>query len=209
MPESSLCRRILIEQYERSVQSRVGTCLLRFFGALSSVQYTFAPTSTNFPSVDIPALRILVKTSAQSSFTTAHECPRSCPSAGASLCTYARWFWRGSWEPNMCSASVSVLDISLPYKKVVQFLRFRCGCHNLPNLQGRRLRLPRYLRHCPQCSSSLCDEQHMIFECPALAPLRNQFHHLFLENMTVRQFMWQRDLHGVALFVCAALDYFQ
>ena len=90
MPESALCRQLLYQQYELSVRHRAGTWFAAFFRAIQSFQYTFAPTSVDLPCRDIPALTFHLLTTLQSSFADVHVCPRSCPSQGASLCTYDR-----------------------------------------------------------------------------------------------------------------------
>ena len=53
---------------------------------------------------------------------------------------------------------------------------------------------------------SLGDEKHLVFECPALQCLRDTYPHLFTGDPTMRQFMWQADLVGVAKFVDACLE---
>ena len=108
--------------------------------------------------------------------------------------------WKGCKTPSFLP---SALDPDLSRRKLTHFLRFQCGCHSLPNIQGRRLRLPRYLRHCLHCPFRLCDEQHMMFERPAVVDFRQIFSHLFDYTRTMHQIMRQQDLHGVALFVCA------
>ena len=51
------------------------------------------------------------------------------------------------------------------------------------------------------CSVGLGDEMHMIFECEQLCDLRQAHAGLFRGITTMKEFMWQRDLHGVAAFV--------
>ena len=85
------------------------------------------------------------------------------------------------------------------------FLRFRCGCHQLPSNLGRRLSLARPDRVCPKCAGQFCDEFHLVFECPFLAPVRAQFEPLFHNRFTMKQFMWQPDMVGVANFVYCSM----
>ena len=48
----------------------------------------------------------------------------------------------------------------------------------------------------------MADERHLVFECPAMQPVRDQFAHLFGDDSTTMQAsMWQDDLHGVARFI--------
>jgi hypothetical protein len=49
---------------------------------------------------------------------------------------------------------------------------------------------------------SVCDEYHMVFECSALAPLREQFSALFTPaTQSMLSFMWQENMCAVAAFV--------
>ena len=77
----------------------------------------------------------------------------------------------------------------------------------LPVDVGRAARVPRNQRHCLLCSSdALCDEHHIIFECPALSDLRVSYRQLFtLATATMSDFMWQKDTLLVAKFVSDAL----
>ena len=52
------------------------------------------------------------------------------------------------------------------------------------------------------------DEQHLVFECAALQPLRRQWLHLFEGCATMQQCMWQADLAGVAGFISRSLAAF-
>ena len=75
---------------------------------------------------------------------------------------------------------------------------------DLQNLLG----VPRHERFCLACNSaSVCDEMHMIFECPALKDLREKYSHLFSGNITtMKQFMWQENIFQTMLFVRDCLD---
>ena len=71
------------------------------------------------------------------------------------------------------------LRLPLPYKAMVNFLRFRAGCHALPNVTRGREGVPRSQRLCPLCQSQYCDERHALRECPALVSLREKYHQLY------------------------------
>ena len=64
-----------------------------------------------------------------------------------------------------------------------RFLQFRLGCHGLPVAIGRLAgagHVDRANRVCLACNSgAIADEKHMIFECAAMAPLRQQHADLF------------------------------
>ncbi len=47
----------------------------------------------------------------------------------------------------------------------------------------------------------------MVFECPAMQPVRDRFPALFgAHALTMQQFMWQLNLVGVAHFVMYCFD---
>ena len=64
-------------------------------------------------------------------------------------------------------------------RRMQRFLQFRLGCHGLPIATGRLAgagHVDRANRICLACNSGaiIGDEKHMIFECAAIAPLRQQ-----------------------------------
>ena len=87
------------------------------------------------------------------------------------------------------------------------FLRFQLGSHNLPNVLGRFLRVPRCQRVCHVCHATVIgDEYHLVFECAALSALRASYSRLFGPDIrTMQQFVWQKDLLGVMHYVKDAL----
>ncbi len=88
-------------------------------------------------------------------------------------------------------------------------LKFRMGCHSLPNVSGRWARIPRPQRLCMRCAQQVIgDERHLVFECPALQSVRDRYPGLFgAAIVTMQQFMWQLDIVGVAHFVMDCFDY--
>jgi hypothetical protein len=131
---------------------------------------------------------------------------RSCPSAGVIACTYARWFQ----QPMSARNRGPLLHLALPPSTLRLFFRFRSGCSGLPIDTGRRRRpfpIPRAQRFCLKCASQLVyDEFYVIFECTALAPIREQFSALFTSaTHSMLGFMWQKDTYAVAVFVARCL----
>ena len=85
----------------------------------------------------------------------------------------------------------------------------------MPTVLGRRTGVPRAQRLCQRCNlHALCNERHLVFECPAMQCVRDRYPALFIpaEN-TMQLFMWQRNLVGLAhdikdcFEVLVALDY--
>ncbi len=94
-----------------------------------------------------------------------------------------------------------------------RFLQFRLGSHQLPIVLGRFAgaqhvdRANRVSSHCG--SVAVADEMHMIFECPALQAVRQQYALLFSTNTsTMRSFFAQQDHMQVFKFVLDCLDVF-
>ncbi len=78
------------------------------------------------------------------------------------------------------------------------FLQFRLGSHQLPVVLGRFAgcqHVARANRVCTHCGGvAVTDEMHMIFECPALHALTQQYAPLFSTNTnTMRSFFAQQD----------------
>ena len=107
-----------------------------------------------------------------------------------------------------------------------RFLQFRLGCHGLPTATGRfstssteaatatgRLagagHVGRANRVCLACNSGgVGDEKHVIFECTALAPLRQQHADLFTpRTVTMRSFFAQQNHLAVLNYVIDCLNF--
>ena len=142
-----------------------------------------------------------------SAFSPRRQCPRTCPSARATLCTYYRWFARPQHLRRRRPGPLLMQPLSARCMRVL--LRFRMGAHSLPVVQGRRTGAPRAQRLCLLCDQrALGDERHMVFECPALQGVRDKYAALFVDGAsTMQQFMWQQDVIGVlAHFVQDCFD---
>ena len=92
LPADSLCRRILLLQMADASQFGACNWFQSFMHALSCIQYTYTYYPGDPPIVDEHTLRLKLSLQQQSVFQAVHVCPRSCPSQGSTICTYANWF---------------------------------------------------------------------------------------------------------------------
>ena len=145
--------------------------------------------------IEISALRVLLKAQLDAPWQGLHISPRLCPSQGAALVTYHRWFAR----PQHCH--VDLLRQPLSAKAMTALLRFRTGCHSLPSVTGRWAGIARGQRLCPLCQSTFPDERHVVFECPHLDDLRQHYSELFQGPTTMLSFMWQGNVPMLAKFL--------
>ena len=91
-------------------------------------------------------------------------------------------------------------ELPLSNLSMRRLFRFRLGAHHLPVEMGRRDGHARVARVCPLCSGGhVGDERHLVFECPALQPVRRMHADLYTHaRSTMRLFMWHRDQKRVA-----------
>jgi Reverse transcriptase (RNA-dependent DNA polymerase)/Endonuclease-reverse transcriptase len=75
------------------------------------------------------------------------------------------------------------LTLPAPSKRLCLMARFRLSCHHLAVETGRWQNVHIDDRKCPLCNlGSVQDEHHILFVCPALAPIRVNFPVLFHNN---------------------------
>ena len=172
------------------------------YRAIIDTGYQLAIRLDDMDAIDITALRHFITQRRDAVWEGLDVCPRTCPSVGARLCTYAAWFAR---PPHKHARSL--LDLPLSSRCMQTLFRFRMGVHRLPKDEGSWNRVPRHERLCLLCNlGSLCDEKHVVFECSALQGLRDEYASLFSDVCTMKQFLWQDDLVSVAKFIHACLD---
>jgi hypothetical protein len=203
LPPASLFRRVAFDSISRAYHGATNWAS-SFAKALEDIDYPFVLSVGEMDPVDPHLVRHLLAQQQSKFFvpTDDNPDPRTCPSQGVIVCTYARWFQQPTWARNR----IPPVRLSLPPKSLRLFLRFRSGCSGLPVDTGRRRRptpIPRAQRFCLKCDmQSVCDEYHMVFECSALAPLREQFSALFTPaTQSMLSFMWQENMCAVAAFV--------
>ncbi len=93
-----------------------------------------------------------------------------------------------------------------------RFLQFRLASHSLPIVTGRLSggqHVNRADRVCSHCGGhAVADELHMVRECAALQPLRQQYAALFTADTdTMRSFLAQQDHMQVFNFILDCLDF--
>ena len=208
MPPQSLHYRVVLDGCRDAVRGGSRNWVQTFFKGLLRLGYPLTIRLDALPVVDADVLRGLIARRAGAVWQGLHLCPRTCPSEGATRCTYLRWFAR----PANMSHRLSPLRLPLGARSVRMFLRFRMGCHDLPNDAGRRARprVPRACRRCSHCPlPEVADERHLVFSCPAVDHLRVRYAHLFRHpSHTMVSFLWQSDILSVARFVCECLALF-
>lgn len=209
LPPTSLFRRIALDSV---AQALLGThnWATSLVTSLAAVGYTLVLHLGDFQGIDPLFIKRLLAARRISVFSPneGNLDPRTCPSEGVIVCTYGRWFQRPAWV----RVRSPLIRLPLPSRDLRLFFRFRVGCSGLPIDTGRRTRphpTPRAQRVCVKCASqSVCDEYHVVFECPALAPLRGQYSSLFTPaTRSMVRFMWQLDTCAVAMFVAHALRF--
>jgi hypothetical protein len=75
-----------------------------------------------------------------------------------------------------------------------------------PGILAHGLEFHRADRVCALCGpASLGYEKHLVFECPHLQHIRDQYASLF-HCSTMKQFLWQDDIVSVAKFVSEGFE---
>ena len=110
----------------------------------SLVGYNLQLDTADMQNIDIRDLRSCLSAQLAHAWESVALNPRSCPSEGARLCTYLRWFACPTHN------QLELLRLPLPYKAMVKFLRVRTGCHALGPMSTRGWEgVPRAQRLCP------------------------------------------------------------
>lgn len=202
LPSTHLYKRIALHACHTAVTASVKNWAYYIFKGIRRLGYDLAIRIDALDIIDMSKVKQLLAKRQTDVWQHLDFCPRTCPSSKARLCTYACWFAQLSGLKRQ-----SLLNLPLSMRCMHRFLRFRMGCHSLPRDVGSWTNVPRADRLCTLCdSSALGDEKHLIFDCPALQSVRHRYRRLFTGIPTMRLFMWQDDLVGVAKFIDECLE---
>lgn len=95
--------------------------------------YTFQISVDDLDTIAVPAFDINPRSKyIRAVWQDLPDSPRTCPSEGASLCTYKAWVAR----PNTAHLR-TLFRLAMSNRCVEALLRFRLGIHNLPWIVGR------------------------------------------------------------------------
>ena len=172
---------------------------------LHSVGYETPHVHDRVPLLDVDGVVEALTARLQSTGSGSLSCPRAAPSQDVVSCTYEQWFKPYSPRTRYCQLPVSG-------RLVQRILQFRLGCHGLPIATGRLAgagHVDRANRVCLACNrGAVGDEKHIIFECTALAPLRQRHADLFTpRTVTMRSFFAQQNNLGVLSYVIDRLNF--
>ena len=203
-PRDSLFHIILLDNQHDAFQRGVKNFCSSINRALVSIGHSMCCDSGVACIHDVPAIVELLQRHLHGVNTFGLHCPRAAPSAGVVSCTYHQWFRPYSKRRRYCQLPVSG-------RRMQRFLQFRLASHGLPIVTGRfsgGQRVARADRVCHHCGgTSIADELHMVHECAALQPLRQQYATLFSsETDTMRSFFAQKDHMQVFNFILDCLD---
>jgi len=206
MPVDNVYYKIARDDYHMPMPRNKSTLIQSVFKGLNAKGYVITVRGDRLPSVNLDVALDILACNADRTWQGLSDNPRTCPTEGAQLCTYKSWMT----SPDPLMRRRRVLHAHLDAGKIRSFLRFRTSCHNLPVDKGRqaRPRIPRMSRICEHCTmNEIGDEMHLVFECPAVQHVRDQYAHLFtFATSTMRTFLWQDDIISVIKYVVACMD---
>lgn len=204
LPRDHPCHQMALDSCYDATKGTVNNWATAVTRHLRDIGYQFVSSSDRMSPVDMDRVRFLLGMQSSKTWEGLDVCPRTCPSKNAQLCTYERWFAR----PLGLSKENLYLTLPVGGRRLRMFLRFRMGCHGLPNDAGRQRKVPRHQRLCQRCAlGEVGDEQHLIFACPAVQTVRTKYSWLFRSaHMSMIDFMWQVDKLSVVKFVTECLE---
>ena len=205
LPIGSLYHTVCLDNLTDAFQGGACNMASSLAACLHSVGFEMPRVHDVVPLLDVDGVVEALTERLQSTGTGSLYCPRAAPTQGVVSCTYEQWFRPYSPRGRYCQLPVSG-------RRMQRFLQFRLGCHGLLIATGRLAgagHVDRANRVCLACNSgAIGDEKHMVFECTALAPLRQQYADLFTPRTeTMRSFFAQQDHLGVLNYVIDCLSF--
>ena len=160
LPTGNFHRQVALDDCWDAITRNVKNWACSFMLGLRQIGYEFTVRFDTLVPVEIDAVMQLLDAQALQVWADIDICPRTCPSRNATLCTYGRWFAR----PDCLRRPGPLFQQPLSARCLRVFLKFRMGCHSLPNVSGRWARVPRAQRHCLHCAQQVIgDERHLVF----------------------------------------------
>ena len=189
-PPQSLFHASLLDNQHDAFQRGTRNFCKSIFEGLASSGYSMSRSTTVATTLDIDAIMDLFQGQLQGSPVFALHCPRPAPSRGVVSCTCHQWFHAFSKRRRNCHQPASG-------RRMHAFLSYRLGCHALPIVAGcfaGGQHADRAHRVCSHCDGEpIGGELHMVLECSALQPLRQQYSSLFASDSdTMRSLLGRR-----------------
>ena len=203
-PAGSLFHLVLLDNQHDAFRQGVNNFCGSVAKGLASVGYKMSNDSGVAAVLDVSAIMKLLHTQLQGVNNFHLYSPRAAPSVGVVSCTYHHWFQPYSKHRRYYQLPVSG-------RRMQRFLQFRLSSHLLPIVTGRFAgqHVPRADMVCSHCAGrSVANEMHVVFECRALQPVRQQYAPLFSSDTnTMRSFFAQKNHMQVFKFVLGCLDF--
>ena len=175
-PLGSLFHLTLLDNLRDAFHHGVDDVCISICWSLTSIGHLMSRDCSVASVHDVPVIIELLRQHLQGTHAYEVHGPRTASSVGVVSCTYHHWFNPYSKTRHHCQLPVSG-------RRMQRFLQFRLAAHGLPIVTGRfpgGQHVDRARRVCVHCGGlSAGDELHMVYECPALQPLRQRYAPLF------------------------------
>ena len=201
-PEDDMYRRMLMDNLRDTVTLDVRNWSCELIKGTRKIGFDFPLRCDLAEHIDLDDFQRVLQQRHDRAWADLSVCPRSCASQ-VRLVTYQSWFSRPQ------NARISYLKLPVSASDLRLLMRFRMGCHALPVETGRHHNIPRSSRVCTHCTTgSVGDERHLLFECPALQSIRDEYASLMADSRDcMRLLMWHKDQMRVFKYVRTCLNY--
>ena len=169
LPVGSLYHTVCLDSLTDAFQGGACNMASSLAACLRSMGFEMPRVHDGLPLLDVDGVVKALTGRLQGTGSGSLYCPHAAPTQGVVSCTYEQWFKPHGPRRRYCQLPISG-------RRMQRF--WQLGCHGLPIATGRLAgagHVDRANRICLACNSGVIgDEMHMIFECTALAPLRQQ-----------------------------------